>query len=208
MRYYTRVFSKQEEFPSLDELVELIASEHPDCQLTVEEGDEQDWQSLLLSTDDGVEIALLQRSPVSQGSLGEDEIADFLEDMEECKPETSVEWLREYLSEVKTIYAFQHLPGSDSEEGSAALHELRSFLWKRGNAIIQADLEGFTNEEGFHILWQFSDTVSGAWNMGVLQDGAWHHFKMDLGDPGHREAFMNGEVPRDVSSVQLSASED
>jgi len=29
----------------------------------------------------------------------------------------------------------------------------------------------------FHIVWQFSDLVSGPWNMGVLQDGTWHHFK-------------------------------
>jgi hypothetical protein len=199
MRYYTRVLSKQEEFPSFEDLTDLLCSEHPDCKLTIEEGDEEEWETLLLSGDEEVEIALLQRNPVFEGSLGEEEIADFIEEIEDCK---------DYLAEVKTIYAFQHLPGADSEEGSAALHELRSFLWKRGSAIIQADMEGFTNEEGFHILWQFSDTVSGAWNMGILQDGTWHHFKMDLGDPDHREAFQRGEVPSDLSSVQLSASED
>jgi hypothetical protein len=66
-------------------------------------------------------------------------------------------------------------------------------------------MDGFTNEEGFHIVWQFSDTVSGAWNMAVLQDETWYHFLMDLGDLDHREAFQNGEVPPDVSSVQLPA---
>jgi hypothetical protein len=208
MRYYTRVLSKQEEFPSLEDLADLLGSEYPDCKLTIEEGDPEEWESLLLSTDDDVEIALIQRNPVSEGSLGEEEIAEFLEEIEDCKPESGVEWLQNYMGEVKTIYAFQHLPGADSEEGSAALHELRSFLWKRGNAIIQADMEGFTNEEGFHILWQFSDSVSGAWNMGVLQDGTWHQFKMDLGDPDHREAFQRGEVPSDLTSVQLSATED
>jgi hypothetical protein len=39
--------------------------------------------------------------------------------------------------------------------------------------------------------------------MAVLQEGSWHHFDMDLGDPDHREAFLNGEVPPDVSSVPL-----
>ena len=72
-------------------------------------------------------------------------------------------------------------------------------------AVIQADGEGFTNEEGFHIVWQFSDSVSGPWNMGVLQDGTWHHFKMDLGDPGHREAFLNGEMPDGLTAIQLSS---
>ena len=81
---------------------------------------------------------------------------------------------------------------------------LRSHLWERGDAILQADNEGFTNEEGFHIVWQFSDSVSGPWNMGILQDGTWYHFKMDLGDPDHRAAFLNGEVPEDLTAVRVS----
>lgn len=208
MAYYTRVLSKQEEFPSFDELAELIRTEHPDCKLTIEEGDEEDWEVLLLSGDDEVEIALIERNPVSDGSVGQDEIADMVEDTQDCKPETGVAWLHDFLAEVRTVYAFQHLLGADSEEGSVALHALRSFLWERGGAIIQADLEGFTNEEGHHIVWQFSDSVSGPWSMAVLQEGSWHHFDMDLGDPEHREAFLNGEVPPDVASVQLPGRGD
>jgi hypothetical protein len=43
--------------------------------------------------------------------------------------------------------------------------------------------------------------------MGVLQDGTWNHFKMDLGDPDHREAFMNGEMPSDLSVIRSSGSQ-
>ena len=203
MAYYTRVLTKQEDFPSFEELANLIRAEHPSCKLTIEEGDDEEWNTLLLSGDDEAEIALIERNPVSDGSAGQDEIADLLEETQDCKPESGVAWLHDYLVEVKTIYAFQHLLGADSEEGSAALHALRSALWERGEAIIQADLEGFTNEEGHHIVWQFSDSVSGPWSMAVLQEGSWHHFDMDLGDPDHREAFLNGEVPPDVSSVPL-----
>jgi hypothetical protein len=170
--------------------------------LTIEEGGEEEWETLLLSSDDEVEVALLERNAVYDGSVGQDEIADFVEDLRECKPESGVEWLTEYLEEVKTVYVFQHLQGVETEEGSNALHALRSTLWERGEAIIQADAEGFTNEEGYHIVWQFSDSVSGPWNMGVMQDGTWHHFKMDLGDPDHREAFLNGEVPEDLTVIR------
>jgi hypothetical protein len=199
--YYTRVLSKQEEFPSFEELADLVRNGHPSCKLSVEEGDEGEWEILLLSGFEGVEIALLEREPVYDGSIGQDEIAEFIEETRDCLPETGVAWLHDYLREVKTIYAFQHLGGNELEEGAAALHALRSALWERGEAIIQADLEGFTNEEGYHIVWQFSDTVSGAWNMGVLKDGNWQHFKMDLGDPDHRAAFLNGELPADLSSI-------
>ena len=135
------------------------------------------------------------------GSVGQDEIADFLEDLRDCRPKSGVQWLENYLASVKTIYAFQHLQGAETVEGGNALHALRSALWERGDAIIQADGEGFTNEEGYHIVWQFSDSVSGPWNMGVLQDGVWHHFTMDLGDPDHRAAFLKGAVPGDLTAV-------
>jgi hypothetical protein len=197
MPYSTRVLSQEEDFPSFEDLAAFVRDGHPDCKLTLESGDAQDWESLLLATTDEVEIAVLERNPVDDGSTGQDEIADLLEDMQDCKPESSVQWLDGFLSEVKTVYTFQHLQGAETVDGGNALHALRSHLWERGDAILQADGEGFTNEEGYHILWQFSDDVSGPWNMGVYKDDLWHHFKMDLGDPGHRAAFLAGEVPDD-----------
>ena len=207
MAYYTRVLSKDEEFPSFEELAQLIRAEHPDFKLAIEEGTEEEWETLLLSGNDEVEVALVERNPVFDGSVGQDEIADFLEDLEDCKPESGVQWLADYLAEVKTIYAFQHLQGAETEDGGNVLHALRSALWERGDAIIQADGEGFTNEEGYHIVWQFSDSVSGPWNMGVYQDGTWLHFTMDLGDPDHRAAFLSGEVPGDLSVIRASGSQ-
>ena len=208
MPYYTRVLSKDEEFPSFEELAQLIRSEHPEYKLTIEEGSEEEWETLLLSGTDEVEVALLERNPVDEGSLGQDEIAEFIEDTRDCKPESGVQWLAEYLAEVKMIYAFQHLQGAELVEGGNALQALRSALWERGDAIIQADSEGFTNEDGYHIVWQFSDSVSGPWNMGILQDGTWLHFTMDLGDPDHRDAFLSDEVPEDLSVIRASGLKD
>jgi hypothetical protein len=200
--YYSRVLSKDDQFPSLDELSERLRADHPEYRLTLEEGSEEEWESLLLWGTDGVEVAILERNPVYDGSVGQDEIADSLEDLYDAKPESNVEWLTEYLESVKTIYAFQHLQGTETVDGSNALHALRTALWERGAAIQQADHEGFTNEEGYHIVWQFSDSVSGPWNMAVLQDGTWLHFCMDLGDPDHRAAFLSGEAPSDVATVK------
>ena len=206
MPYYTRVLTQQEDYPSVEELAQFIHAEHPDYKLTLEEGTEEDWETLLLSGNDEVEVAVLERNPIFDGSLGQDEIADFLLDLEECKPESGVQWLTDFLGEVKTIYALQHLQGAETVDGSNALHALRSHLWERGDAILQADGEGFTNEDGFHIVWQFSDSISGPWNMGVLQDNTWQHFKMDLGDPDHRAAFLAGEVPADLTSIPITGS--
>ena len=208
MPYYTRVLSKDDGFPSIEELVEVLRAAHPDYKLTLESGEEDEWESLLLWSVDEVEVAVLERNPVFDGSVGQDEIADFVEELRDCRPESGVEWLSEYLAEVKTVYAFQHLQGAEMVDGGNALHALRSALWERGDAIIQADGEGFTNEEGFHIVWQFSEDVSGPWNMGVWKDDVWHQFKMDLGDPDHRAAFLAGEVPEDITGVQVAGSRE
>lgn len=232
MPYSTRVLSKHEDIASFEGLAALLRADHPHCKLTIESrevtgesgefADDEDefqgeddelsgaelWQSLLLSSDDDVEIAVLECHPVYPGSIGDDQIADFLEEIRDARPESGAAWLRDFLAEVKTIYSFEHLQGAEFEDGSNALHALRSAIFQRGESILQADLEGFTNEDGHHIVWQFADTVSGAWNMAVLQDGTWHPFKMDLGDPDQREAFLSGVVPSDVSSVQLPSSKD
>lgn len=185
---------------SFDELAQWVRAEYPAFKLTIEDGEEEEWETLLLSGNDDVEVAVLERIPV----LDPDELGDFLEELEDCQPETGVAWLTDYLAEVKTIYAFQHLQGADTEDGGNVLHALRAKLWERGDSILQADNEGFTNEEGFHIVWQFSDSVSGPWNMGILQDGVWLHFKMDLGDPDHRAAFLSGEMPADLSTIRVT----
>jgi hypothetical protein len=207
MAYYTRVLSKDEEFPAFAELASLVRAEHPDYNLTIEEGSEEEWEVLLLAGTDEVEVALIERNPVFDGSRGQDDIADLIEDLHGVKPESGVEWVIHYLADVKNVYALQHLQGAETEDGSNALHAVRAFLWERGDAIQQADGEGFTNEEGFHIVWQFNDSVSGPWNMGIWKDDLWHHFKMDLGDPDHREAFLSGEVPEDLTAVRVLGSQ-
>ena len=85
MGYHTRVLSKQAEFPSLDELALAIRAEHPNCKLAVEEGDGEEWETLLLSGHDDVEIALIERNCVTEGSVGQDEIADLVEEIEDCR---------------------------------------------------------------------------------------------------------------------------
>jgi len=71
-------------------------------------------------------------------------------------------------------------------------------VWTSAPSILQADGEGFSNEAGYCILWQFSDSVRGPWWMGVLRDGEWIHFQMNLGSKRQREAFRKGQIPKGV----------
>jgi hypothetical protein len=199
--YYTRVLSKRPDCPAHGELVKLLEDDGRDATLSVEEGDAAEWTSLLLSHEDGTEIAAVERNVVAPGALGAEEIAEFIESVADCKPSSAAAWLASYLADVKIIYAFQHLSGTRKNEGDEVLRAVSHGIWARGDAILQADYEGFTNEDGYHILWQFSDDVSGSWWMAVLQDGEWLRFEMELGDREQRAAFFEERIPPGVKTA-------
>jgi hypothetical protein len=96
---------------------------------------------------------------------------------------------------VKVLYAFQLLSGTDVNDGWSRLHAVYNTIWEVTGGILQADGEGFSNEDGYTILWQFGETVTGEWNVGVLVDEDWKHFQIELGSQQHREAFWKGTVP-------------
>ena len=73
MAYYSRVLSKDEEFPTFEELAELIRAGHPDYRLTIESGEDEEWESLLLASTDEVEVAVIERNPVFDGSTGQED---------------------------------------------------------------------------------------------------------------------------------------
>jgi hypothetical protein len=113
-------------------------------------------------------------------------------------PADAAKWLLDYFSRVRCIYAFQVLGGTRHKNGWEILGAVKDHIWSFAPSITQADNEGFSNEAGYHILWQFSDTVQGPWWMGVLREGQWQHFRMDLGNRKHREAFLQGQIPDGV----------
>jgi len=201
MGYYTRVLSKRSDAPTHEELERTLHAARPDVNLSIEEGAGANWTELVLSHRDGPDIAAIERNPVADGSLGAEEIAEFMEGVRDCRPATAVQWLVSYLPEVKTVYSFQHLSGTRERRGDEALRLVSEAIWARGQAILQADGEGFSNEDGYHILWQFSDGVSGPWWMAVLKDDQWVRFQMELGNREQREAFFDGRVPEGVKTA-------
>lgn len=201
MGYYTRVLSRLPDSPSYDELVRLLRTEHPNAVLSVDAGEGAAWSSLVLSHAQGPDIAAIERNVVGEGTLAAEEISEFIEEIQTCRPASAVAWLTSFLKSVKVIYAFQHLSGTVQDRGDEMLRAVSDFIWSRGEAIMQADGEGFSNEDGYHILWQFSDNVSGPWWMAVHRDGKWVHFEMDLGKADHRKAFLEGRVPPNVKTA-------
>jgi hypothetical protein len=193
--YYTRVLTQHPYCIHFNNLVAHIDREGWRAELVIEDGTPTNWEQLALSHTGGDEIAIIERNSVENSGLGAEEIDEFISEIQACKPKSAAAWLIEYLRSVKTIYSFQHLHGATHSNGDQILRSISNLIWSQGRAILQADGEGFSNEEGYHILWQFPDDVTGAWWMAVLENGHWISFEMDLGSKEQREAFLAGGIP-------------
>jgi hypothetical protein len=199
MGHYVRVLSTSAECIPLSILEGALHEEGREATLTLEAGTSDDWQQLLLKHSDGREIASIERNPVAgDNSLGSEELEEFAEEIQNYKPASAVDWLGAYFPSVQCIYAFQVLSGTSHKDGWEILGTVKTNIWSSTPAIMQADMEGFSNEDGYHILWQFDDSVDGEWWMGILEDERWTHFQMDLGNDKHRQAFLSGRVPKGV----------
>jgi hypothetical protein len=194
MGYYLRVLSTSADCVSLSALQSTIEKNKLRATLSTDEGSD-DWTQLILSHADGKEIASIERNLVEAGSLGSEELAEFADEVAECKPASAAHWLLDYFSRVRCIYAFQVLSGTDHKNGWEILDAVKNRIWTSAPSILQADDEGFSNEDGYHILWQFSDSAEGEWWMAVLQEGQWNRFQMDLGNQKQRESFFQGKIP-------------
>lgn len=196
MGYRIRVLSTNEVMVPVGELVARVPQGQ---ELEVVAGSGSAWSQLLLRHTAGPEIAVIERDSVTPGSVAEAEISEFISEVESEKPASAASWLVKFLPTVRVVYALQLLSGTDTGEGWSGVHAVRGHLWEKGGGILQADLEGFSNEDGHHILWQFGRDHDSRWAMAVLKDdGSWQAFEMTLNNPEHKRAFLDGRVPSGV----------
>jgi hypothetical protein len=160
------------------------------------------WTILNILNQDGDPLAQLERNRVIDGELGQEELNEFKEIIQAFKPTSAVKWLTSYFEKVKVIYAFQVLNAAFDDNNFEIISSIKTKIWNKTDGILQADNEGFSNEDGYHILWQFSDNVTGEWSCAAYSElGKWDNFIMDLGDTIQRQEFQDGKVP--TNSKQL-----
>lgn len=197
MGYYIRVLGKTNPIITVDQLTATLRSENLKALIEIDDGTPEDWTQLLVKDKNDRDILLIEKNEVIDGELGQAEINEFKDEVADYKPSSATKWLVDYFDKVKVIYAFQVLSTVDNDKNWSIVSELKSKIWNETGGIMQADNEGFSNEEGYHILWQFSDNVTGPWHMAVLDSANnWVKFKMNLGDKKQREEFFEGRVPK------------
>lgn len=206
MSYYVRVLTPESAPLAADAIrAGLAARGRDDVTLVVDESeDETDWTAIVVYTKAGEPIGLLTRDGLGDESgLVRDELEDFASELAEALPKSGATWVKQYLKRVTTIYAVQLMAAAFTEDGDGVPGQMLEAIRDEVGGIIQADGEGFSNEDGSQVVWQFDEDVTGPWTAAVLgPDKTWITFEMDLGDPAQRAAFQEGRVPEGATIEQ------
>ena len=198
MGHFLSVLSPSESCVSLPAIQRRVHDEALDVTLEVTEGDSQSWLHVEVSGAPDRRPVLDVYRPVVQRNLADDHLASHLASIAGAKPDSAVMWLTEYLKRVRAIYTLEVLdarPEGDGEDWEV-VWAIQSAILESTGGILQADGEGYSNDAGDHILWQFDEGASGTWRMAVLDElERWQRFEMELSDPAARDAFLGGRVP-------------
>lgn len=202
MGYYIRVFGKKDPDIPISIIHNNLKDSGLEVSITIESGSTDSWELITISDKEGNDLVQIERNTTYGDSLGRDELIEFEKEIENCMPRSAVEWLKTFFKTTEVIYALQVFDISELTKGWEIIGQIKTMIMNITQGITQADYEGFSNEEGYHILWQFSDSVEGDWYMAVLSPfGEWIKFKMDLGNKTHRAAFMDGKIPQGINPI-------
>jgi hypothetical protein len=203
MGYFIRVLGAQDPDIHIDELIQSLTADGLTTKIEFDPTEQPGkWTMLDILNADGKPLAQLERNPVIEGEIGQEELDEFKENIQDYKPASAVKWLTNYFDKVKVIYAFQILNAAFEDRNFEVVSNIKTKIRNKTKGILQADNEGFSNEDGYHILWQFADTVTGEWSCAVRNWlGKWDKFVMDLGDLTQRQEFQDGKVPKNAKRL-------
>lgn len=203
MGYYIRVLGTKDVDIHINELIQALEADNMAAKFELDQNEMPgNWTILNILNQSGEPLAQIERNLVAEGELGKEELDEFKEIIQDYKPTSAVNWLASYFDKVKVIYAFQILNAAFEDDNFEIVSAIKTKIWNKTNGILQADNEGFANEDGYHILWQFSDDVTGDWSCAVINaNGGWDKFVMNLGDTTQRKEFQEGKIPHNVKRL-------
>jgi hypothetical protein len=191
--YHSRILSPSPKLLNRGEIIDLSDTFGTGCEYTPVAGVHNEQLALLVSLE-GEPLYELYGYTADHPEFRK-QLYQLMVELDGTKPDRAREWLLDYFPSVRSIYLFVHHEASFDEPYIDDLLSIKSFIWSVAQGIMQNDGEGYTNTDGYHILWQFDDGVQGEWEMAVLTEaGKWVNFEMKLSDPKARAAFLRGEV--------------
>ena len=142
--------------------------------------------------------ATIERTLVGPGTLGAEEVAEFMDTLDQGGPPSAGRWLTDYLESVRAIYAIRIYPDAMKDDPKAfeTIYEVRTALHKIIGGIGRWGDLGYTNDQD-RLIWCRRDrNVAGMTVASMLDEfaGRWIEIQVNLDDPTEFSAFQNGEI--------------
>jgi hypothetical protein len=195
MSYFIRILGKKNPDITLDDLYSELKKRNLKANLEITEDKKpESWDLLKVTRGRGLMLTQIERN-IKGEPLFEDEIEEFKSEITGFEPKTAIPWLLSFFEATKVIYAFEIQKDAHKDNNFDVIDCIRDVIMSRTNGIIQADGEGFSNEEGDHILWQFEDEeIEGELFVAVLDNkGKWQKYEIELSNPTDQKKFKNGK---------------
>jgi hypothetical protein len=183
------------------EWIKFVTEFGEDQRAELTAGRPKDWRQLDVTYSDGSWSFSFERHSVAKsGGRWTDDLSFFNGWAGAMEPAVNTQWVMQYLTRVQTVYMFRCSNSAPDTNLELVRDIVDSLQHDEDGGLLYAELEGWSNEEGYQITWEFSDRVSGSWWMALRRDDGWETFQMELGNRAHRQAFKSGQVPAGVES--------
>lgn len=191
MAYKVRLLSPSEKVIPFSEIKSV--TDH----ISLVSGTDQLWERIEIYGSGDTVLSTLERELVIPRSGAEATLKELEKTIQNSYPINAREWLEEYFTTVKSIFTFHLFPDRMGKHSWSGLGRVQNFLKDSLNGIIQADREGFYNEEGYYILWQMYEGASGIISAASLNEtGEWVSYLLKLKDEKAVNLFKQGIAPR------------
>ena len=152
MSFYVRVFSMEEDFPSLyaicDELKDAGFEFATSPGKDEPEFKENDWKNAVFQYDESLKPIELERDTKEQkDSIFKEEQAEFLEAIKKLPYSKGQKKAQEIVKNALQIYAFE-VEEDITEEGWDFLECMLDFICDATDGYVQVDEEGIYNKDG------------------------------------------------------------
>ncbi|MDY0361920.1 MAG: hypothetical protein RBR08_10735 [Desulforegulaceae bacterium] len=201
MNYQTRLFCQTKKKLTSDILSSGLKNE-PLAQNLLFETEKTDTHNQIIIKKNRLELIIIIELLPEKKEEDKIKLKNIIEYLEKKLPKKNMRWVKKYISKTNIFYEFIPLSSFESDEDWEILSMIQTEAWANSRGIFQYIDEGFTNESGDLVLWDYPFSITGK-RIAAVKDFTrrWKTFEMDLESINQRKSFFEGKVPKNSKLI-------
>jgi hypothetical protein len=201
MNYQTRLFCQTKKKLTSDILSSGLKNELL-AQNLLFETEKTDTHNQIIIKKNKLELIIIIELLPEKKEEDKIKLKNIIEYLEKKLPKKNMKWVKKYISKTKIFYEFIPLSTFESDEDWEILSIIQTEAWANSRGIFQYIDEGFTNESGDLVLWDYPFSITGK-RIAAVKDFTrrWKTFEMDLESINQRKSFFEGKVPKNSKLI-------